>query len=88
MQLVVKTFASSLDYPHLTYSGSVLYDVGSSHSIDTFKIGSNFEVLSAGTVPAGTTGSDNKVSISAVNDGKIYIENRAGAERRFKFAYL
>ena len=37
---------------------------------------------------AGTTGTDVKVTVSTHTDGKIYIENRTGANQRFYYTYL
>lgn len=46
-------------------------------AISALAAGSNFDVTTGAL--AGTTGVDTKVTLSAHNDGKLYIENRSGA---------
>jgi hypothetical protein len=87
--LLVKCMGVSGNFPQVTKSGAVLYDVGSSDAIaEVFQGGADFNVLAAGTVPNGTTGTDTETSVSAVDTGIIYIENRTGDAAEYKFAYL
>jgi hypothetical protein len=48
--------------------------------------GAGFDVLATGTVPTGTTGTDGNLSVSAVGDGRIYVENRTGGAIEVRFS--
>lgn len=61
-----------------TFSGNVAYRAEAGGTGTAIVGGSaNLEVTTG--VLNGTTGSDNKLTVSAFTDGKIYIENRAGS---------
>lgn len=49
--------------------------------------GSIVDLLAAGTVPTGTTGTSGRVSVSIASN-TIYVENRCGAARNVAWAFL
>ena len=55
------------------------FDVGGSPQMDKYAGFANY-VASTG-VHTGTTGADGQLTVSAADDGSIYIENRRGAQR-------
>jgi len=59
----------------------VVYDTVSPGMTDAGYVGSVMNVTTG--VLSGTTGLDNRINISAANDGKIYIENRTGGNMSF-----
>lgn len=63
--------------------------VGGSPRVDnlTPEAGSALDLLSDGTVLAGTTGTDGKITISAAS-GVMYIENRQGFSTTLSLCYL
>jgi hypothetical protein len=58
----------------------------SSANMQSVYLGSNAEITTG--VLAGTTGNDNKVTMSIHTDGKLYVENRSGANRTLSVTFL
>ena len=84
---MVKNNGSGGAFPNITSSGAILYDSGSTPSINSVFGGANFATLASGTVPTGTTGTDGKLNVSSTN-GAIYVENRTGGSIEVTLAYL
>jgi hypothetical protein len=74
------------NFPNIGSSGQVLYDVGASSAISKTTGGATFVTLAANTVPTGTTGVDGDLSVSAVNTGVFYFENRTGGSIQVRFS--
>lgn len=72
--------------PVITESAVLWFDVGTTAATTTVNAGSDTNITTG--VLAGTTGTDTKVTISAHSDGKIYIENRRGATRNFRYVFI
>lgn len=66
--------------------GDFAYDVSGGAIVAVGTSGASVELGTAAL--AGTTGTDVKVTYAAVNDGKIYIENRLGSSRTFRYLFL
>lgn len=62
------------------------YDVSAGAIVAVGASGSS--VTLGTTALAGTTGTDVRANYAAVNDGKIYIENRLGSSRTFRYLFL
>jgi len=73
-------------FPNIGSSGQVLYDVGVSSAISKTAGGANLVTLAANTVPTGTTGVDGNLSVSAVDTGIFYFENRTGGSIQVRFS--
>ena len=73
-------------FPNIGSSGQVLYDVGATSAISKTVGGANLVTLAANTVPTGTTGVDGDLSVSAVNTGIFYFENRTGGSIQVRFS--
>ncbi len=69
-----------------THNGMYWYRVDSTPNLQLVYAGSNLNNTTG--VLAGTTGTDVKMTISAANDGKIYVENRSGASRTVCVTFL
>jgi len=81
------TSAGFSNYPKVSESGLLFYDVGA--SLDVFKtplsIGSDLDVTTSDVT--GTTGTDGHCTV-AVQSGVIKIENRTGASRTYQVTFL
>lgn len=77
-------------YPQAHISGIVSYDCGASPYLQPLALGTGVESLGS-TVPTGTTGTDNKVSLAVDNAGHIYVENRShhsATPSQFSFTFF
>lgn len=74
--------------PFLTGSGQIALDCGTTPETVKYLGGSTLEVLAAGGILNGTTGTDGKITVSAYNNGVFYVENRTGGGKNFKIKYL
>lgn len=86
--LLVKDMGSNGTFPQVQRSGAILFDVGASDAIIEAFSGANFDILSAGTIPTGTTGVDGNISVSVADNGNIYIENRSGGTSKIYLAMM
>jgi len=68
---------------HLAKSGIFVYKTSATH--DCYKIAGDAVMEVTTGALSGTTGTDTKFTVSANSaDGKIYLENRTGANQRFR----
>jgi hypothetical protein len=68
-------------------SGAVYFDVGASPACVKLYGDTTFFVVTTGVL-SGTTGTDNRVTVSAHSDGNIYLENRIGSGLTFSYTIL
>jgi hypothetical protein len=70
-----------------THNGIFWFRVSASPDLQVFGTpGTNLNNTTG--VLSGTTGTDAKMTISAGNDGKIYVENRSGSTRTITLTLL
>lgn len=74
------------NFPALSSSGQVLYDVGPTPDISKTAGGARLVTLAPNTVPTGTTGVDGDLSVSAVDTGVFYFENRTASQIQVRFS--
>jgi len=86
--LAISNRGQGSGFPSANSSGAVYFDVGASDNILKMYGGPNLETLPAGTVPTGTTGTDGALSVSAVDTGRVYFENRTGGNIRVFLAMV
>lgn len=67
-------------------SGLAVYRAAGSSFCAIMGGGANFETTTG--VLSGTTGNNGKITVSAHTDGKIYIEQRRGAEVTLRITFL
>lgn len=72
----------------VTQNAIVAYDVVGTPQCVLMSSGGSPNVAVTTGVLMGTTGADGKLTISAANDGKIYVENRTGAAVAVLGTYL
>lgn len=65
----------------VTFSALVFYNVNAGGAQTTLVAGTNAEVTTGAL--SGSTGTDNKVTVSAHTNGRVYIENRSGSQDVF-----
>ena len=75
------------NFPNVNTSGQILYDVGASPASLKASGGANLATLLANTVPTGTTGSVGNLSVSPVDTGTLYFENRTGGEIQVRYSF-
>lgn len=76
---------TDLDDPKEAHSGQIYYDVGSSLAITEITSSANLDVSTSDV--DGTTGADGNVTV-AVQSGNVKVENRTGAECKFRVTFL
>lgn len=86
--LAISNRGQGSNFPNSASSGAVYFDVGASDDILKMYGGPDLETLPAGTVPTGTTGNDGVLSVSAVDTGRVYFENRTGGNIRVFLAMV
>lgn len=65
--------------------GKLYFDVTTPSAIEAYSA-SLFDITT-GTLN-GTTGIDGRITVSAANDGKIYIENRLGSSKTIVYSFI
>jgi hypothetical protein len=85
--ITIINMGSNGNFPQVTSSGQVLYDVGSTPTALKIAGGANLVTLAGNTVPTGTTGSIGNLSVSAVDTGIFYFENRTGGSIEVRFSF-
>lgn len=60
---------------------------GGGAALNQIAKGSVVDLLAAGVVPTGTTGTTGRVSVSIASN-TIYVENRSGAARNVAWAFI
>lgn len=83
---MVHSYDVAGDAPQLTESAVFWFDVGSTAATRSINLGTA-SAITTGPL-TGTTGADAFLTVAPHSDGNIYIENRRGGARTFRFAFI